>query len=90
MQKILFPYTKDTLCGSLDTEPVSCVCIADPSFMYRAQPCGNLNSIKYFPSLLSSTGLEIINTSTNKHAIKCPSHLAMLAAVMEEGGPEIT
>ena len=39
MQKILFPYTKDTFCGSLDTEPVSCICIADPNFMYRAQPC---------------------------------------------------
>ena len=38
MQKILFPYTKDTFCGSLDTEPVSCICIAYPSFMYRAQP----------------------------------------------------
>ena len=23
IQKILFPYTKDTFCGSLDTEPVS-------------------------------------------------------------------
>ena len=32
MQKILFPYTKDTFCGSLDTEPVSCICIADPKF----------------------------------------------------------
>ena len=38
MQKILFPYTKDTFCGSLDTEPVSCICIADPNLMYRAQP----------------------------------------------------
>ena len=36
---ILFPHTKDTFCGSLDTEPVSCICIADPNFMYRAQPC---------------------------------------------------
>ena len=39
MQKILFPYTKDTFFGSSDTEPVSCICIADPNFMYRAQPC---------------------------------------------------
>ena len=39
VQKILFPYTKDTFCGSLDTEPVSCICIADPNIMYRAQPC---------------------------------------------------
>ena len=38
VQKILFPYTKDTFCGSLDTEPVSCICIAAPNFMYRAQP----------------------------------------------------
>ena len=38
MQKILFPYTKDTFCGSLDTEPVSCICIADPNLMYRVQP----------------------------------------------------
>ena len=37
-QKILFPYTKDTFCGSLDTEPVSCIGIADPTLMYRAQP----------------------------------------------------
>ena len=32
LQKILFAYTKDTFCGSLDTEPVSCICIADPNF----------------------------------------------------------
>ena len=38
MQQILFPYAKDTFRGSLDTEPVSCICIADPNFMYRAQP----------------------------------------------------
>ena len=41
MQKILFAYNKDTFCGSLDTEPVSRICIADPNFMYRAQPCGH-------------------------------------------------
>ena len=39
MQQILFPYAKDTFRGSLDTEPVSCIGIADPNFMYRAQPC---------------------------------------------------
>ena len=31
-------YAKDTFslyyCGSLDTEPVSCICIADPNYMY--------------------------------------------------------
>ena len=40
MQKILFPYTKDTFCGSLDTEPVSCICIADPNLV------GNRNRLK--------------------------------------------
>ena len=35
MQKILFPYTKDTFCGSLDTEPVSCICIPDPNFEHN-------------------------------------------------------
>ena len=34
-----FPNMKDTFCGSLDPEPVSCICIADPNLMCRAQPC---------------------------------------------------
>ena len=38
-KRYLLAYTKDTSHGSLDTEPVSCICIADPNFMYRAQPC---------------------------------------------------
>ena len=33
-----FPFTKDTFHGYLDKEPVSCICIADPNFMHRAQP----------------------------------------------------
>ena len=36
--KILFHYTKDTLGGSLDTEPVSWFWFANPSFEYRARP----------------------------------------------------
>ena len=36
--KILFHYTKDTLGGSLDTEPVSWFWFADPNFEYRARP----------------------------------------------------
>ena len=36
--KILFHYTKDTLGGSLDTEPVSSFWFADPNFEYRARP----------------------------------------------------
>ena len=38
MQKIPFAYKQETSCGSLDTASVSCICIADPNFMYRAQP----------------------------------------------------
>ena len=33
--KILFAYTRDTFCGSLDTEPVSWFWFADPYFLYR-------------------------------------------------------
>ena len=39
MIKILFAYTRDTFCGSLDTEPVSWFWFADPYFLYRSQPC---------------------------------------------------
>ena len=53
MQKILFPYTKDTFCGSLDTEPVSCMCIANPNFMYRAQP--------WFHSIPSPSNLQVVS-----------------------------
>ena len=34
--KILFAYTRDTFCGSLDTEPVSWFWFADPYFEYRS------------------------------------------------------
>ena len=33
IEKILFAYTTDTFCGSLDTEPVSWYWFADPHFV---------------------------------------------------------
>ena len=33
IEKILFDYTTETFCGSLDTEPVSWVWFADPHFV---------------------------------------------------------
>ena len=38
IQKILFKYTKDTFCGSLDTEPVSWFCFAGPHFVVLSHP----------------------------------------------------
>ena len=38
IQKILFCYSKDTFCGSLDTEIVSWFWFADPLFLYRCIP----------------------------------------------------
>ena len=34
IEKILFAYTTDSFCGSLDTEPVSWFWFADPHFMW--------------------------------------------------------
>ena len=39
IEKILFAYTTDTLCGSLDTEPVSWYWFANPHFMFLSKPC---------------------------------------------------
>ena len=36
---ILFYYTKDTFCGSLDTELVSWFWFDDPLFLFRFIPC---------------------------------------------------
>ena len=39
IQKILFCYSKDTFCGSLDTELVSWFWFDDPLFLFRFIPC---------------------------------------------------